>query len=48
VQASRKRAAAANGRGSTITGAGTQYGTQYSQNQTSSGLGYGTKKQLGA
>lgn len=43
VQANRKRAAAANGMGSTITGAGSQYGQQ-----SASGLAYGTKKNLGA
>ncbi len=45
VQQNRRRAAAQAGMGSTITGAGLAYDTQ---NQTHSGLGYGTKKQLGA
>lgn len=45
VQSNRRRAAAQAGMGSTITGAGAAYDTQ---NQTQSGLGYGTKKQLGA
>ena len=46
VQANRRRAAAANGMGSTITGAGTQFNEQ--QQNTSSGLAFGTKKNLGA
>jgi mannitol-specific phosphotransferase system IIBC component len=47
VQANRRRAAVANGMGSTITGAGTQFNEQQQQN-TSSGLAFGTKKNLGA
>ena len=44
VQQNRRRAAAQAGMGSTITGTGLAYDT----NQAHSGLGYGTKKQLGA
>lgn len=47
IQSNRRRAAAASGMGSTVTGTGLAYDTQFKQ-QTNSGLGSGTKKQLGA
>lgn len=47
IQSNRRRAAAQAGMGSTVTGTGLAYDTQFNQ-QTNSGLGSGTKKQLGA